>query len=175
MKNTKKTTISALLAALATVFMLLSYFPYLTYAIPAIAGLFIMVLVIELDSKWAVGAYISSAFLVFLLAEPESKLLYICFFGYYPILKAIIERINKPIIEWVIKIILFNAAVLIAYFLIASLFGIPTDSITALGIYGAIILLLMANAVFIIYDIAVSKMAMWYMSIFHYKIQRFLK
>ena len=68
MKKNSKLTLSAMMAALASVFMLLSYFPYLTYAIPALAGLFIMVIVIEIDCKWAIGGYIASAFLVFLLA-----------------------------------------------------------------------------------------------------------
>ena len=39
MKNTSKITFSAIMSALAVVIMLISYFPYLTYAIPAIAGL----------------------------------------------------------------------------------------------------------------------------------------
>ena len=52
MKNSKKITFSAIMAALATVIMLVSYFPYLTYAVPAIAGLCIMVVVIEINKKW---------------------------------------------------------------------------------------------------------------------------
>ena len=36
--------------------MLLSYFPYLTYAVPAVAGLLIMITVIEAGYKWALGA-----------------------------------------------------------------------------------------------------------------------
>ena len=82
--------------------MLLSYFPYLTYAIPAVAGLFIMAVVIELDVKWAFLSYTSSAVLVFLFAEMESKLMYVFFLGYYPIVKALLERMRKPLIEWII-------------------------------------------------------------------------
>ena len=43
--------------------MLLSYFPYLTYAVPAVAGLFIMVAVIEAGYKWALGAYAAASVL----------------------------------------------------------------------------------------------------------------
>ena len=92
------------MSALAVVFMLLSYFPYLTYAIPAVAGLFIMATVIEINLKWAFLSYLTSAVLVFLFAEFESRLLYIFFLGYYPILKAIIEKIKKPVIEWILKV-----------------------------------------------------------------------
>ena len=48
--------------------MLLSYFPYLTYAVPAVAGLFIMAAVIEAGYKWALGAYAAASVLVFLFA-----------------------------------------------------------------------------------------------------------
>ena len=84
------------------VFMLLSYFPYFTYAVPAITGLLTMMLVIEINVKWAFVAYIAASVLIFIFAEPESKLMYICLFGYYPIVKSLIERINKPVIEWVL-------------------------------------------------------------------------
>lgn len=175
MKQNSKITLCSMMAALATAFMLLSYFPYLTYAIPAIAGLFIMVAVIEIDCKWALGAYISSAFLTFLLAEPESKLIYICFFGYYPIIKAVLEKIRKPILEWVIKIFIFNGAVLLVYFMFAGLFGVSVDEFVEWGKYGAIGLLALGNVVFVLYDIAVSRIAMVYIGVLHPKIRKIFK
>ena len=175
MKQNTKITLSAMMAALASAFMLLSYFPYLTYAIPAIAGLFIMVVVIEINRKWAFGAYIASAVLVFLLAEPESKLMYIGFFGYYPILKALIDGMRKPAIEWILKLIIFNAAVVTIYFLFAKAFGVSFEDFGDLGKYGAFILLGLGNIVFVLYDIAVSRMAMMYMSLVHPKIKKYLK
>lgn len=164
-----------MMAALAAAFMLLSYFPYLTYAIPAIAGLFIMVLVIELDKKWALAAFIASAVIVFLFAEIESKLMYIGFLGYYPILKAIIDKIGKPVIEWVIKIVAFNAAVLILYTAFSGLLNISVRDFGVLGEYGIIILLVVANIVFVLYDIAVSRIAMAYMYVLHQRVKKLLK
>ena len=103
-------------------FMMLSYFPYFTYAVPAVTGLLVMVLVIELGLRWAFAAYIAASLLIFLFAEPESKLMYICLFGYYPILKAIIEKFKKPLFEWILKLLVFNAAVVLVYFIFAGLF-----------------------------------------------------
>ena len=37
-------------------------------------------------------------------------LVYILFFGYYPIVKGIMERIKLRPVEWVLKILVFNAA-----------------------------------------------------------------
>ncbi len=163
------------MAALAVVFMLTSYFPYLTYAIPAIAGLFIMAVVIELNCKWAVITYLSSAVLVFLSAEPESKLLYIFFLGYYPILKAIIEKIKNPIAEWVLKILAFNTAVLIVYMIFAKPMGIDFSDFGVLGNYGAILVLALVNVAFPLYDIAVSRMANVYIFAIRPKIKRIFK
>ena len=104
--------------------MPLSYFPYLTYAVPAVAGLFIMVAVIEAGYKWALGAYAAASVLVFLFAEPEGKLLYICFFGYYPILKAVFDRRKSRTLEWILKLAVFNAAIIAVYAVFARLFGL---------------------------------------------------
>ncbi len=164
-----------MMAALATALMLLSYFPYLTYAIPAVAGLFVMVTVIETNYKWALLTYLSSAVLVFLFAEPESKLMYICLFGYYPIIKGLIERINKPLIEWILKLVCFFASVLTAYYIFAGLFGIKLDDLGEFGKYSVLILLGFGTAAFVLYDIAVSKMSFVYFYRLHGRIRRIFK
>lgn len=175
MKRNTKITLSAMMAALASVFMLLSYFSFLTYAIPAVAGLFIMVTVIEINYKWAVSAYITSAFIVFLLAEPESKLLYITFFGYYPIVKALLERMRKPVTEWLIKIVIFNTAVMLVYFVFASVFRVSMDDFGKWGKYGALAVLALGNVVFVLYDIAVSRMSVVYMAMLHPRLKKLFK
>ena len=65
-----------MVSALAVVIMLTSYFPYLTYAIPAMAGLFMIVPLIECGVAWGFGAYISSAVIILIVGEMESKILY---------------------------------------------------------------------------------------------------
>lgn len=175
MKRNTKLTLSAIMAALATAVMLLSYFPYLTYAIPAVAGLFIMVALIEANWKWALSAYVVSAILTFLFAEPESKLMYICFFGYYPIVKAFIEKINKNVPEWILKIAVFNIAVVSAYFIFSSALGVSISDFEILGKYGVVVFLLAGNVVFVAYDIAVSKMATVYFGVLHQRLKKLLK
>lgn len=175
MKNTSKITFSAIMSALAVVIMLTSYFPYLTYAIPAIAGLCVMVVLIETDYKWAVFTYISSAVLVFMFAEMESKFLYLFLFGYYPILKSLIEKINKQIFEWILKIIIFNISILLVYGVFSKLFALSLDDFGALRQYGVAILLVLSNIVFIVYDIAVSRISMVYINMLHPKINRLFK
>lgn len=175
MKNTGKITVCAMMAALASVFMLTSYFPYLTYAIPAVAGLFIMVAVIETDIKWALLSYFASAAIVAIFAEPEAKMLYILFFGYYPIVKSAFERVRSRILEYVLKFAVFNATVIFAYTVVAVLFSISLEDMGDFGRYTAVILLIAANVVFPIYDLAVSRMAQFYLVRLHPSVSKIFR
>lgn len=133
-----------------------------------------MVALIETNAKWALLTYISSAVLVFLFAENESKLMYVCFLGYYPILKAFTERLKSQVVEWIIKIICFNAAVALVYYVFAALFSVSLEDLEFMK-YGAAILLVFGNIVFVIYDIMVSKMAAAYIHNIRPKISKILK
>ena len=176
MKTTKKVTLSAVMAALAAVLMLVSYFPYLTYAVPAVAGLCIMVIVIEINCKWALLSYFTASFFTFLFAEIESMLMFIGFFGFYPIIKCLVEKTNNRFIEWVLKFVVFNVCVTTVYFILKklSVFSLDED-MEMIAKYGEIILLLLANVVFVFYDIAVSRMSWFYIDKFHQRISKLLK
>lgn len=175
MKNTSKITLCAITAALCAVVMLTSYFPYLTYAIPAIAGLLTMVPLIEVGSAWGFATYAVSGVLALIFGETQSSILYICLFGYYPVLKAVIERIRKPLPEWIIKLVVFNLSALTAYFVMSKLFLISFSDFGEFGIYGAIITLAICNIAFVFYDIAISRVAALYMYRLHEKIKKFIK
>ena len=175
MKQSKKVALCAVISALSVVIMLVSYFPYFTYAVPAVAGLFMMIPLIEIGTKYAFLCYISSGIISLIIAEPESALLYVCLLGFYPVLKAVIEKIKKPVLEWALKIAVFNAAVILVYLGLSFVFKISVDDFGALGKYGAYIFLLMGNAVFIVYDFAISRMAVVYISRLHKQINRLFK
>lgn len=175
MKNTKKITLCGMVAAVSVAIMLASYFPYLTYAIPALAGLFMMVPLIECGVSWAFGTYIVSAVIVFITGEAEAKILYVLFLGYYPILKSLIEKINKHAIEWALKLICFNAAAVAFYYVSTVVFGISFDDFGQWGKYGALLFLALCNVVFILYDIGISRIASYYMFTLHDKVKKLMK
>ena len=175
MKNTAKLTFSAICTALATVIMLTGYFPYLTYAIPAVAGLLVMVVCIEIGIKYAVGTFVASAFLVLLTAEPETKILYVLLLGFYPIVKALVEKIGKAPVEWLIKFTVFNLCIVAYYKLTVSVLGISFDDFGEFGKWGTYAFWAAANVVFVLYDIAVSRMAMFYISKLHPKVSKIFK
>lgn len=174
MNKTKRITFCAVCAALSAAVMLTSYFPYLTYTIPAVAGLFIMLPVMELDCKWAFGTYLVSLVPVLLLAEPEAKLLYALIFGYYPILKATADRLPR-LPRLLIKLAAVNAAVALSYFVFAPVMGIDTAEFGKFGKWGVALFWAAANAVFLLYDIAVARVSVVYSVRVRPKIRRYLK
>ena len=161
------------MAALSAAFMLTSLFPYLTYAIPAIAGIFVMITVIEVDAKWSAATYIVSALLVLLLpGDIEAKMLYIAFFGYYPILKALLESRCNRVVEYIVKFAVFNIAIIVSYKFAATVIGVDMSDMNDFGKYTAYILLVAANIVFPFYDIALTRLYGVYMARLHRQISR---
>lgn len=173
MKKSNKITLCAILAALATVVMMAAYFPYVTYSVPAIAGLFIMAALIETDKKWAFACYLVSVVPIMLFAESEAKFIYICFFGFYPILKCILEKIKNNILCFIVKIICFNGLMAICYLLLKFVTGITfTEADTTKLILAATVILF--NAVFILYDILLAKLASEYLVRIHPFVKKIL-
>lgn len=159
----KNLTLCAMLSALACVVMLTSYFPYMTYGIPAIAGLFVMIAVIETDLRWSLGVYASSSIIVFIIAEPEAKIFYVMLFGLYPILKSIFERTKSRVLEYVLKFAFFNVAALCG-FGVSVLLGVPMEDMGDFGKYTAAVLLVLANIAFLLYDFAITRVAAFYIA-----------
>ena len=173
--KTKKITFCGISAALATVIMLTGYFPYLTYAIPCIASMVIMAVVIELGKKYALATYLVSLLPIFLFCEIESKLLYIFLVGFYPILKAIFEKPRSRVVEYILKIALVNAAIFVIYLLSTLVFGLSFDDMGELGKYGGVILVIAANITFLLYDMCIGKMAIAYIIKIHPSVKKMLK
>ena len=139
MKKSSKISLCGMMCALSVVFMFLTgVFPYATYALPALAGLTLIVLVVETSKKWAFIAYLAIS-LISLLVAPDrmAALLFILFFGYYPIVKSVLETKCKRVPEWIWKLVLFNAAVVVTYCLM-ELFVSMEDFWAMFGKYGVI-------------------------------------
>ena len=177
MSRTFQITFSGIVAALSTVVMLLAgIIPIATYALPALAGVFTIAIVIELNVGWAFAVYaVTGAISAFAVADKEAALLYILFLGYYPIVKALIERIKNKIVQFVLKFALFNAAAVGAYFLAMWLLQLPEDAFVIFGVHLPWVLLILGNAVFVIYDFALSGLVVLYVKRLHPMFSRWMK
>lgn len=164
MNKTSKTTLGAMTAALSVVIMLLTVVPVMTYASPMLAGTLLLVIVIETDKKWGYAVFTVAAVLSVLLAsDKQAVILYIIFFGHYPVTKAIIEsRIKSRVAGWIVKYAVFNAAMVFSYYLVVSVFAFPMDEVGDMGKYGTLILLAVGNVFFPVYDIMLSRVVTLY-------------
>jgi hypothetical protein len=175
MKQSKRIALCGMLTALAVVVMLMAYFPYLTFALPVIAGGLLAIIMFEINSKWALGGFFASAILSLLFCEKEAAMLFVAFFGYYPIVKSFLERISSRILEYILKFSVFNIAIIGAYLVIIFVFGIPMEGMGDFGKYTVVILLVLVNIMFLIYDWALSVMYVDYMKRLHPRVAHMLK
>ena len=119
MKKTSKIALSAVFAALSVALMaLVSIIPNLELALPAISGLFVAVIVIEVDKKWALGVWAAVSLLsLIVVPNKAAAIIYAVFFGYYPVLKSVLESKTPRAVEYIIKILTFSVVMSLSYFL----------------------------------------------------------
>lgn len=177
MKQSSKCAIGGIVAALSLVLMIsVAIIPFLTYALPAVAGLLIIFVVVEIDKKWAFGVYCTVAILGMLLVpDKEVAVMYLVFFGYYPIMKAAIESKLPIVIEWIVKIGTFILTMVAAYFLMMKFMGVTIDEAEEWGIMAYPILLGMGTFAFVVYDIALTKMITLYLMKWQKHFKRYFK
>lgn len=161
MKSSFRIAYGGIVVGLSLVCMFFTgIFPFAEYALPALAGILLTVLVIEFGMKTALVAYLAVSLLSLVVTpNKEAALLFIFFLGYYPIIKAKLEKIKPFLIEWLVKLVTFNIAVTIAYFLIINVFGMSQVmedfEFMKMGIW---VLLGAGNIVFVVYDIAITNL-----------------
>lgn len=156
--NSGKVALGGIITALCTVFMFLTgLIPIGTYALPALAGTVLILIVIELGVKWAWAVYAAVALLSMLLAaDKEAAVLFLLFFGYYPILKSEIEKIPSKLVQILLKLAVFNASMIAGFFIAVKMLGVPEESFTLFDVYLPWIFLLVGNVIFIVYDYALT-------------------
>lgn len=177
LKQSSKCAIGGILSALSLVLMIsVAVIPFLTYALPAVAGTLIVLMVIETDKKWAFGVYAAVAILAMILVpDKEVAVMYLAFFGYYPILKAAVESKFSNVIGWIIKVGTFLVTMVASYVLMINLMGVTIDEIEEFGIIAVPMLLGMGTAAFILYDIALTKLIILYLQKFRKLFKRYFK
>ena len=153
--------LGGMIAAVSVVLMLLTvYIPLLEQALPALAGVLLIAAVIETGAGWAFVIYIAVGLLSLLFAfNNGAAFYYILFFGLYTIVKSFIERIPIKPLQWVVKLLFFNMCAVAVYFVIFVWILHLPDSVFK---YGYAATLAVINVVFIVYDIALSRLVVTY-------------
>lgn len=146
----RKITLSSMMIALCIIFLYLAgVVPSSKLFLLCFCSIFIAIIMQECGIKYAVSAFLASSLLGFLLMPNKFIMLpFIAFLGYYPIAKLYLERQNKAL-EYVIKLLIFNVALIISYF-IAKAFIVDIKT------WLLVIFFVLAQGIFLVYDYVLS-------------------
>ena len=95
--ESRKIALSGVFGSLAAVLMLMGgILPLATYVAPALAGILIVPVAIEFGIKTGYVLYAAIGLLsLFVVPDKEMSLIFVFFLGFYPLLKASIERMRS--------------------------------------------------------------------------------
>lgn len=143
-------------AAVSVVLMMAgSWIPAATFCCPVLASLPVLLCQRKLDRRSALLCYASGAILSMLLAtDKEAAMLYLCL-GYWPAVKPWFDRIRPALLSWVAKLAVLQAAVLVCY---GALLLIMTDGFVPVLDGLTVLLWLMGNITFVLYDLVLSRL-----------------
>jgi len=167
--KTRKMTLSALFAALCVISLFVaSVWPTGRFGLVAFASLFVAAAVIEGGIGSGISAFaVSSVIGMLILPNRVAPLLFIVFFGYYPVAKSLIEHIRGTIAQWVIKLALFNTVAVAMWFFMRE---ILLEAMGSRPVFGVelegfpIALLLGGSIIFVIYDFGFTKLIWFYIN-----------
>ena len=160
-RKTRGITLGALFSALsAACLYIASVWPTGQLGFAAFSSLFVAAAIIEIGLVSGIYVFaVSSAIGMLLAPDKAAPLLFVLFFGYYPVVKSLIERIKPPVVMWFLKLLVFNVSLTVIWlFMKVLFFGFLENT------PGALLIFLFGNAVFVLFDYGYSKVIQFYLS-----------
>ena len=167
-KKSKKITLCAIFSALSVVIMYIgALFEVLDISMACIASMLVVITVMEIGGIYPWLLYgVTSTLSMLILPQKFAALIYLFVAGYYPMLKTIFERCEKRLITWLLKLLVFNAAISILICAAIFIFSLPDMT------KGYIIaFFLLGNITFAVFDIALTMLIRLYL----FKYRRLLR
>lgn len=152
-KQSKRIAVCGVTAALGVVIMLLGNVLGLgMYLAPMLVGLSLTAIGKEWGIKYQLLLWIAVGILSMLVVSNlEQNLMFICLFGWYPVLRPVLQK-WRPLPRVVVKFLIFNVIVVaLETFLILVLV------LESLGTGLTILLLVLGNVTFFTYDFAIPR------------------
>ena len=149
--------LGGVLAALAVVIMILgTIIPVATYVCPAVCMLLGQAVLKTCGGRVAWAWYGVVALLSVLLAPDKEAAAVFAALGYYPMVK---PRLEKRKLPWLWKAALFNAVILVLYWLLIHLMVMDAlaEEFAEAGAVMTVVMLVLGNVVFFLLDKVLSK------------------
>ena len=154
-------------------FYLTRLIPTNTLTLLALLSFIPPIALMEKGVKTGVLVYICSSIGSFLFVPLNISILYILFFGIYGLLKGFIERLNKRFIEIVLKLVFFNIALILGFFITKVILGIDVQIIfskllsklATLGLsqpMSSVVTYVLLQPAFLVFDYALTLLVGYY-------------
>ena len=176
MKNSVKIAVCGISTALSVVLLFLGgVMPLFIYIMPMASSFIMIMLRKTFGVSDAMITYVATSLLSFILVpNRECMLMYVMFFGFYPILFPRLAKIKNGFLRGFVKFLIFNIMVALVQLVLIYVFGIPfTEENT--GVILIVIFVLSMYLLFVIYDIVVKLMYIVYERKLEKKIKKYFK
>ena len=153
----KAVALGGLMAALAVVIMAMGgMIPVATYVCPMLCMLLLTVVKMLCGNRIGFAWYGAVSILSLLLSPDKEAAAVFLALGYYPIIK---PALDKSMLKWLWKGLLFNGVILALYWVLLHLFGLDqlAQEFDELGTWGLVIMLILGNLTFFLLDILLDR------------------
>ena len=152
-------------AVCLAVMFLAGVMPALYIAAPMAAGMLMVILAEEVSRAWGWLTYLAVSLLsLIVIPDKEAALMFILFFGYYPLLRGHLGRIPLRGLRLLAKLLLYHVFLIADFLLTVYVLGLPTFEDTAAWMYAALIAA--ADLLFLMYDALLSRIGVFYRNYF---------
>lgn len=167
--NTRLLTLCSVLSALGVALMYLgSFIEVLDLSVALLASFSVIVLVIERGGVYPWLVYAATGILaVLLLPNKSAAVEFVCFMGFYPIVKEKVEGLNARPLRILLKLLCFNVSLVLAWLLLRLLIGeVVLETQLPLWIF-----VLILNGFFLFYDYALSVLITSYLRVWRKRLR----
>ncbi len=155
--SAKQVALGGVLGALAVVIMSFGgLIPIATYVSPMLCMLMLQLVCLTCGRRIGWAWYGAVAILSGLLSADKEAAAVFAFLGYYPIVK---PRLDKLRFSMLWKLLLFNGAVVVMYWLLMAVFGMAAlvDEFRDMGMVLLVLTLILGNVTFLLLDRILSR------------------
>lgn len=176
MKNATRLAVCSVITALSVLILFLGGLSFvLAYAAPMFVGFILIMLKTTFGAASAWLTYISISLLSFILVpDKECMLMYVMFFGFYPIIQPDINKIKSPFLRIPVKFLIFNIMTALCQLALVYIFGIPFLE-DGTGKTFILVYFVMMNVVFFLNDRLLNVLSFLYKRKFEKRIKRIFK
>lgn len=153
-QRTMRVAFCGMMTALSVALMLLGgLLPLMTYISPLVAGLLLAVVLLEYNSNYAWLTWLATVFCTLVLGSDKEASVFYLFFGYYPILKPVLDsRISRKGLRVAVKLAVFTLSAVLMFLFLLLLFPTLGAEFTQMSLGLMLAWLLVQDLCLLVYD-----------------------